>query len=154
MDEAKGMTLIVKTVTRLVSGFILAFGIYTVLFGHLTPGGGFAGGAIIALAFVLLMLAYGKEEALKRVSEGASSILDSTGALIFLVVALLGFSAGYFFENFLGKGRHFALLSSGTIPVSNIAIGLKVGVSIFAAIVGLSIFRHMSSEGEDTDEEE
>jgi len=154
--------LIVKTVTRLVSGFILAFGIYTVLFGHLTPGGGFAGGAIIALAFVLLMLAYGKEEAMERLSESASSMLDSTGALIFLVVALLGFSApywvpgevGYFFRNFLSKGRYFELLSSGTIPINNIAIGLKVGVSVFAVLLGLSIFRHVSSESEAEGEEE
>ncbi|MDI6606195.1 MAG: MnhB domain-containing protein, partial [Candidatus Omnitrophota bacterium] len=54
-----GMSLIVKTITRLTVGLILLFGIYIVLHGHLSPGGGFAGGVIIALSFVHLMLAFG-----------------------------------------------------------------------------------------------
>ena len=44
----KGMTVIVKTITGLISGLILLFGIYIVAHGHLTPGGGFAGGIIIS----------------------------------------------------------------------------------------------------------
>jgi len=56
----KGMSLIVKTITRLTVGIMLLYGIYIISHGHLTPGGGFAGGVIIALSFVNLMLAYGK----------------------------------------------------------------------------------------------
>ena len=52
----EGMTLIVKTITRLTVGLIMLFGIYIVLHGHLTPGGGFAGGVIVALSFIHLML--------------------------------------------------------------------------------------------------
>ncbi|MBU3958757.1 MAG: hypothetical protein KKE91_02725, partial [Candidatus Omnitrophica bacterium] len=59
-NKEPGMTLIVKTITRLTVGLILLYGIYIVLHGHLTPGGGFAGGVIIALSFVHLMLAFGK----------------------------------------------------------------------------------------------
>ena len=40
----KGMTIIVKTITSWVKMLIFLFGIYIILFGHLTPGGGFAGG--------------------------------------------------------------------------------------------------------------
>ena len=47
--QAGGMTLIVKTVARIVAGFILLFGIYIVIHGHVSPGGGFAGGIIIAI---------------------------------------------------------------------------------------------------------
>jgi len=57
----KGMTVIVKTVSSWVKVLIFLFGIYIVLFGHLTPGGGFAGGVILACSYVLLLLAYGRE---------------------------------------------------------------------------------------------
>lgn len=140
----KGMTLIVKTITRWVKAFIFLFGLYIVLFGHLTPGGGFAGGVIIACSFILLTLAFGKETALKRVSRGVASELDSVGGLIFLVVALLGISiGGVFFANFIQTKPEwmFKFLSAGTIPINNIAIGIKVSTSLFLIFVILSAIR-------------
>ena len=47
-DDTKGMTSIVKTVVRFTMGIIIIFGAYIVIYGHLTPGGGFAGGVILA----------------------------------------------------------------------------------------------------------
>jgi len=133
------MSLIVKTVTRLTVGIIFLYGIYIVSHGHLTPGGGFAGGVIIALSFVHLMLAFGREAALKKLSRAAASFFESTGAIMFLVIALLGFTGGYFFLNFLGKGQPFKLFSAGIIPLCNIAISFKVGAGIFAIFVALVI---------------
>ncbi len=95
-NPKKGMSLIVKTVTRLTVGLILLFGIYIVLHGHLSPGGGFAGGVIIALCFVHLMLAFGKDVAVKKMSKNLASNLESIGALMFLSIALLGFFGGSF----------------------------------------------------------
>jgi len=141
MDKKKpeaGMTLIVKTITRLTVGLILLFGIYIVLHGHLTPGGGFAGGVIIALSFIHLMLAFGKEVALKKLSEARASFFESLGAILFLSIAILGFAAGYFFLNFFsGKGEPFSLFSAGIIPLCNIAICFKVGAGLFAVFVAL-----------------
>lgn len=137
----EGMSLIVKTVTRWVKGFLLLYGIYMVMYGHLSPGGGFAGGVIIACAFVLLILAEGARVGMKTLSDSVASELDSVGALIFLGVAVLGiFMAGVFFENFIttSEASHFKLLSSGVIPICNIAIGLKVGMSLFLIFAVLS----------------
>lgn len=136
-ESGKGMSLIVKTITRLTVGVIFIYGVYIVLHGHVSPGGGFAGGVIIALSFIHLMLAYGKEEAFKRLSRPAASILESTGAVIFLSIALLGFTGGYFFLNFIGKGEPFHLFSAGIIPLCNVAISFKVGAGIFAIFVAL-----------------
>ena len=137
------MTIIVKTITRLTVGLILIFGIYIMLHGHLTPGGGFAGGVIVALSFIHLMLAFGKKDALRKMSKSAASYFESIGALAFLVIALAGIVLGYFFQNFLYYGQEtFTLFSSGSILLSNIAICIKVGAglfSIFAAIVFLKI---------------
>jgi len=141
-NKEKGMTLIVKTITRLTVGLILLFGIYIVLHGHVSPGGGFAGGVIIALSFIHLMLAFGREVALKKLSEAWASILESLGALMFLGIAILGFVGGYFFFNFfLQKGKPFELFSAGIIPLCNIAICLKVGAGLFAIFVALILFK-------------
>ena len=137
------MTLIVKTVTRFTVGLILLYGIYIVLHGHVSPGGGFAGGVIIALSFIHLMLAFGKEVAFRKLSKQAASIFESVGAIMFLTIAVVGFIGGYFFLNLLNKGEPFKLFSAGIIPLCNIAISFKVGAglfSIFVVLVTLKIF--------------
>lgn len=141
-----GMSLIVKTVTRLTVGLILLFGIYIVLHGHISPGGGFAGGVIIALSFVHLMLAFGKDVATRKVTKDIASNLESIAALMFLSIALLGFLGGSFFSNILTKGEPFHLFSAGTIPLSNIAISLKVGVGLFAIFLALVILERAKKE--------
>ena len=140
-EEAPGMSIIVKTVTRLTVWLILLYGIYIILHGHLSPGGGFSGGVIVALSFVHLMLAYGKEMVVTRLSNRLVGVWESTGVLAFLTIALLGLTAGYFFNNFLPAGEPFSLLSAGTIPLSNIAIGLKVWAGLFAIFVALVLLR-------------
>jgi multicomponent Na+:H+ antiporter subunit B len=142
----KGMTIIVKTISSWVKVLIFLFGIYIILFGHLTPGGGFAGGVILASCYVLLMLAFGREFAEKNLSLPVASKLDCVGALSFAIIAILGLVlGGSFFINFLYQkylpGEPLDLVSAGTIPLSNIAIGLKVGASLFLVILTLSIFR-------------
>jgi len=143
----KGMTEIVKTITSLLAGFIFLFGIYIILYGHLTPGGGFAGGVTIACSFILLTLAFGKEAALRKMSHCTAAILDSSGALIFLILAFLGMIGGFFFLNFLSKGKSFELFSAGIIPLCNIAIGIKVGASLFAVFIALSVVRIVTRKG-------
>jgi multisubunit Na+/H+ antiporter MnhB subunit len=149
----KGMTVIVKTIGSWVKVLIFLFGIYIVLFGHLTPGGGFAGGVILAGSYVLLLLAYGREFTEENLSLGIASKLDCAGALLFAAIALVGFlygSAGFFY-NFIqqkyevGHPTEFNLVSAGIIPLENIAIGLKVGASLFLIVLTMSVFRPETS---------
>ena len=147
----QGMSLIVKAVTGWLKGFILLYGIYIVLYGHVTPGGGFSGGVIVACSFILLTLAQGQRKGLKVVSKNVTSELDSVGALIFLGVALLGLlTAGAFFKNFVqtAEAAHFKLLSSGVIPICNIGIGLKVGMSLYLVFTILSAL-HVAVTGKE-----
>lgn len=140
-----GMTIIVKTVTSWVKGLIILFGLYIILFGHLTPGGGFSGGVIIASAYILLTLAFGKDGSLKNLKENIAREMDSIGALLFLIIAALGiFIGGTFFINFIHQfhpGENFRFLSSGTIPLCNIAIGIKVSMGLFIIFIMLSLFK-------------
>jgi len=140
-NPREGMSLIVKTITRLVASFILLFGIYIVLYGHVTPGGGFAGGVIVACSLILMLLAFGKKFVFGFVSEKAPTIWDCLGAVAFLLIAVAGYFGGGFFVNLFSKGTPFTLFSGGTIPLCNIAIGVKVGACLFGIFLALSVFR-------------
>lgn len=118
------MSVIVKTVTRLTMGFILLYGIYITLNGHMAPGGGFAGGVIIALAFVHIMLAFGKETALFRIHARMLRIVISTSAILFLAIAAFHLS-----------GRRLAFAISATCEMIIVGGGL---FAIFIALVLLS----------------
>ena len=154
-DNSAGMSMIVKTVTRWLKGPILLFGIYIVLYGHITPGGGFGGGVIIACAFILITLALGEKNGLDIFSKALASRLDSGGLLIFLIVGWLGtwWAGGYFFENFITtpEQSYFALLSAGTMPILNIALGLKVASALFLVFTVLTALR-ITQGGVDVEE--
>ncbi|HOL22370.1 MAG TPA: MnhB domain-containing protein [bacterium] len=137
----KGMSEIVQGIARIVFPFIALYGISLVLYGHITPGGGFAGGVILTGGFVLLLLAFGKEYTFRFLPVKIAKGLDSAGALGFLSIALLGFAGGVFFYNLLPKGYIFHLWSAGTIIICNIMIGIKVASALFVAIAILSMAR-------------
>jgi multicomponent Na+:H+ antiporter subunit B len=155
----RGMSLIVKNTTRLVAGFIALFGAYIVLYGHVTPGGGFAGGVIVAGGLVLVVLAFGEEFSRRVISHEVVRTSESIGALAFLAVALLGYLGGAFFKNFLPLGDTGALASAGTLILSNLAIGVKVAAGLFGVFLALALFRRrgekrlMVRESPMTDEE-
>lgn len=148
-----GMTTIVKSTTRIVAAFIMLFGVSIVLYGHVTPGGGFAGGVIIAAAFVLIVLAFGQTLAGKFVTGTTASVWDSAAATAFLWVGLLGYLGGCFFWNFLrppqgGQSALFKLYSAGSVLLSNMAIGMKVGMGLLGVFLALSMFRPSRNQGE------
>jgi multicomponent Na+:H+ antiporter subunit B len=110
----------------LVSLTILV-GIYIVAHGHQTPGGGFQGGVILATA---LLLTYLSEDYMTLRAVGPIWLIElaeGLGAAGFTLIGVAGLVFGSaFFENVLGKGTPGELLSAGTIPLSNAAVGLAV----------------------------
>lgn len=142
----RGMSIIVKTVTRIMVGFIFMYGLYIILHGHLTPGGGFAGGCIIAGSFVLIYLAYGRTEAKEKLQSSLTSVFESIGGLLFWLIALTGTIWGYFFFNFIEKGRPLSIASGGIIPLANIAIGIKVGAALFGIFIALASVKFILRE--------
>ena len=134
-NPKNGMTLIVKTVTRITVWLIILYGMYLILHGHLTPGGGFGGGVIIALAFLNVLLAFGRDFTQKWLNIRAMEDVEAASATLFLFMGLLGIAiGGRFLVNFLPPGTPFALISAGTIPILNILIGIKVGMSLFLVV--------------------
>ena len=108
-------------------GVISVFGIYMVLHGHLTPGGGFQGGAVLGTASVLVYLGNGYNVYSKTHPTLLLELGESIGAASYALIGLGGLLAGgVFLENFLPLGKRGQLLSAGTIPVINLAVGIEV----------------------------
>jgi multicomponent Na+:H+ antiporter subunit B len=112
-------------------GPVLVLGAYVIAHGHITPGGGFSGGVIVAGA-LLLAYAAGQVVRLRRV--GSITLLEGAealGAAGFLALALGGLiAAGALLQNFLPLGTSGMLLSAGTIPVGNVAVGIEVAGAV------------------------
>ena len=138
-----GMTVIVKKTTQLIAGIIFLYGIYIILHGHLTPGGGFAGGVILAGAFILLILAFGSDFLHLVRDERGSTLYENLAILIVLFLALSGLvaGAGIFFGNWLPHGTPGELVSAGLLPLYNIFVGIEVAASILTIFLALVIFK-------------
>jgi len=131
--DEKGMTLIVKTVTKLTLGFILLYGIYIALSGHISPGGGFAGGVIVALSLVHIMLAFGKDVALKRLRPAVLRMLLCAAGLIFLGTVIAGY-------------RFRGIVAETVIPLCEMFI---VGAGLFAIFVALVLLSKSDKDAEE-----
>ena len=144
----KGMTLIVKKTTRLIAGLVFLYGIYVIIHGHLTPGGGFAGGVIIAGSFILLILAFGSDFTGLTKEESGSTMYENLAILVvtFLAASGLLYSARVFFLNWFPKGTTGELISAGMIPLYNIFIGIEVAASILTIFLALVIYKEEIKE--------
>lgn len=143
-----GLSKIVRTIALVVLPFALVFGFYIIIHGHLTPGGGFQGGAVVASAAALLVVAFGSHWVLAKVGKGSLSSLESIGAVMFASLALLGIAFGaVYFGNFLaGTSLPFGVIpaigstlsdvnTGGVLPLMNVAVGLKVVAGLFAIVL-------------------
>ncbi len=137
------MSIIVKKVTQLVSGLMFLYGIYIITHGHLTPGGGFAGGAILAGSFILLVLAFGSDLLKLKKREEGSSVVESLAIFAFLILGVMALFIGthVFFKNYLPAGTVGNLISAGVIPLYNIFVGIEVGAALFTIFLALAIFK-------------
>jgi len=117
--------------SRALFSIILMTGVYVILHGHLTPGGGFPGGTMIASSILLLYLA---DDQFRAKVKGFK-LLEGVAGSFYVVIGLLGLLvASYFLQNFLPTGTVGDLISAGIIPIVYILIGLKVGSEIAGII--------------------
>lgn len=122
---------ILKHGARLVFGIMVVFAVYVFTHGHLTPGGGFPGGSIIAAAVLLLYLSDNDF----RIRLGAFKVAEGVAGSVYVIIGLLGLAlGGYFLYNFLPTGTVGDLFSAGVIPIVYVFIGLKVGSELSGVI--------------------
>jgi multicomponent Na+:H+ antiporter subunit B len=105
---------------------IILFGVYIFVHGHLTPGGGFQGGVVIASGILLMML----------INEGWNHnvfhFIESFSGLFYVAIGVLGMvlASGFLDNRILPLGTFGTLFSAGAIPIIYSLIGLKVGAEL------------------------
>ncbi len=123
--------------------FITILGIAVMAHGHISPGGGFTGGVIVATSTVFYAVVYsvGGQQSYV-IAPAANKLIENTAMTAFIGVGLLGLGlAGSFLANAqsgIPLGTPGELLSAGTIPVLNLISGVKVGVGL--GIIVMSLF--------------
>ena len=156
-----GMSRIVKTMSGIAFPFIMIYGLYIIAHGHMTPGGGFQGGAVVASACAMILVAYGSVWTVGKIKEKHLSVLESLGAIGFIGLAFFGliFGANYFFNNFLVGEEGLSLIfnqaavgasninTAGVLPLMNFAVGLKVIAGLFVIVLVMA-YATRTKEGE------
>jgi multicomponent Na+:H+ antiporter subunit B len=125
---------------------VLIFGVYIFLHGHLTPGGGFQGGVLLAAAALLHFLSARRA----HLAHEILTLLESLSGGVYVLLGVLGlvFAAGFLDARVLPTGEFGRLVSAGAIPVIYSLIGLKVGAELTGILERLrSLELHESSPG-------
>lgn len=143
-----GMSRIVKTISSVAFPFVLIYGLYIIAHGHLTPGGGFQGGAVVASGCAMILVAYGSIWTIAKIKEKHLSVFESLGAIGFIGLAFFGlfFGSKVFFYNFLMRQDTIPIFNqvgeglsnintAGVLPFMNFAVGLKVIAGLFAIVL-------------------
>lgn len=126
---------IVKTMARILIPLILVFGVYILVNGHLSPGGGFSGGAILGAGFILYAMVYGEEQALKVLSEKKVKIISICSLSFYCLAKSYSFFTGNEFNgvhSIISAGTPGDILSGGLIMPLNIAVGLVVCCTMYS----------------------
>ncbi len=161
------MSDLLKLVAYPVSFMMIGYGAMTILGGHITPGGGFQGGAMIASGAILCILAYGLKENPFNLSHERMSVIESCGALCYVILGLFGLLySGSFLYN-LGTNLNGLVptaiqnifnypdaLHAGIIPYLNIVIGLKVFIGLTTLVIlfyGVTKYREDYVDDEEID---
>ncbi len=126
---------LLQTGASFLSPVIILFGVYIFAHGHLTPGGGFQGGVLLASAILLMMLA----EVSLEINHTVMAWLESLSGVAYVTLGVLGLLLastqaglfdGFLNNRFLPLGRLGTLFSAGAIPLIYSVIGLKVGAEL------------------------
>lgn len=124
VPEKRPASELVQTGSLFLVSLIVLFGIYIFVNGHLSPGGGFQGGAVIASGMLLLLLSNPHQE----LSHRTISVVESLSGAVYVALGTVGlFWAGGFLDNdIFGLGAFGLLFSAGIIPLIYVCVGMKV----------------------------
>ena len=137
---------ILRLVCAVIIPCVLLYGIYIVLNGQNSPGGGFSGGAVLGAGLILFSTAFGFDKVDRLFSLKVSNIVT------FVSLAFYSFAKGYVFfmganglDAHIPKGTPGAIFSGGMILPLDIAVGCVVGCTMFGFY---SLFRRGSVGGQ------
>ncbi len=130
--EPKNDIILQKCACVLVP-IIMIFGVYIVLNGHLSPGGGFSGGAVLGSGLILYLNAFGYGKMGKMFTEKLYKRITLCALTFYCLAKSYSFFTGAnHLESKIPLGTPGAILSSGLILPLNICVGLVVACTMYA----------------------
>jgi multicomponent Na+:H+ antiporter subunit B len=138
--------VVIKTICRLMIPFLQLYAIYVLMHGHYSPGGGFQGGVMMGASFILLVMAYGLEEARRRISVRALTVYACLGLFIYSGIGALALLMG---GNYLDYGRLPLPISSVPKIRAMGILGIEIGV--FLGVMAIMIFIFLTIASYDTE---
>jgi multicomponent Na+:H+ antiporter subunit B len=131
-EEIIPSTELVQNGAAVLFPMISIFAAYIIMNGHLSAGGGFQGGAIIASGVMLLLLA--KPE--YKIDLDFLGIAESLAGVLYVLVGIAGlmFAGGFLDSRMLPLGQFGAFFSAGAIPIISVLLGVKVGCELSVII--------------------
>ena len=124
---------ILQKITFLLFPIIVIFGIYVILNGHISPGGGFSGGAIIGAGLILYANAFGFEKLNRFFTEKTYKWVSFASLAFYCLAKSYSFFTGAnHLESGIPLGTAGDILSSGLILPLNICVGLVVASTMYA----------------------
>lgn len=124
--------IILQRVATLLVPMILIFGIYVVLNGHLSPGGGFSGGAIIGAGLILYLNAFGFQKTERFFTYKTFSTVSFLALLSYGCLKTYSFFCGAnHIDSHIPLGTPGAILSSGLILPLDICVGCVVACTMY-----------------------
>lgn len=125
--------IILQKVAFFLVPMIIIFGIYVILNGHLSPGGGFSGGAIIGSGLILYVNAFGFKKIERFFTQTTYKWICFAALLFYCLAKTYSFYCGaHHLETGIPLGTPGAILSSGLILPLNICVGLVVACTMYA----------------------
>ena len=128
--------VILQTAARILVPPIFIFGIYVILGGHLGPGGGFSGGAIIGAGLILYLNAFGFAKTERFFKAKTYKVLSVCALGCYCMAKSYSFYTGAnHIESIIPLGQPGAILSSGLILLLNICVGTVVAGTMYTFYV-------------------
>ena len=132
-DPGTAPDVILQAVARVVVPMIFLFGLYILLNGHLSPGGGFSGGAVIGAGLILYNAAYGFRATRKFFDEKVYDIIKVGSLCLYaMIIAYYLFTGANGISSVVPLGKLGNILSSGLILPINLLVGLEVACTMYA----------------------
>jgi multicomponent Na+:H+ antiporter subunit B len=131
-DPRRPASEIVMTGSQVLLPLIFTFGAYVIVNGHLSAGGGFQGGAIVASGVMLMLLAGPGG----KLNVAALSVVESIAGVFYVALGILGLilAGGFLDPRFLPLGEVGTFASAGAIPLISALLGIKVGAELSVII--------------------
>ncbi len=127
VQDVKVLSTTIQAVTMPAVLLTVIFGLYIGLHGQLTPGGGFQAGVILSTASLLVYLAQNTEAFRRITSDAVVELIEAIGAGSYVLIGLSPLFIGApFLTNILPLGTTGDVLSSGTIALISVMVGVEV----------------------------